>query len=139
MPKFRSVNQQGEWTEQLLVLKTIEIGLNPSWPIRRNLGYDLSVENPERGSTKRLQVKSVDADSINGAYVACCRRWKRRSNRPYTAREVDLFAFYIIPEDVWYIVPTKAIGRRWVVRLRPGGGGYKREFEKYREAWHLLF
>jgi hypothetical protein len=55
----------------------------------------------------------------------------------YTAEQVDFFAAYVIPEDVWYILPAevavKMRGRAW---LFPGSPGHK--YERYKEAWELL-
>jgi hypothetical protein len=34
------------------------------------------------------------------------------SGKVYTAAEIDFFVAYIVPEDIWYIIPIAAIGRR---------------------------
>ena len=45
---------------------------------------------------------------------------------------------YVIPEDVWYIIPAKLVvkGKMGLVSLSPGIRGHK--YEKYAEAWELL-
>ncbi len=65
----------------------------------------------------------------------------RRSNGravPYLPSEIHFFAAYIIPEDIWYILPLHAI--RGVTGLlfrrrdpRPG------RYDAYREAWARPF
>jgi hypothetical protein len=63
-------------------------------------------------------------------------------NKRYTRRQVDFFAAYVIPEDLWYIIPAAAVLKKkgtelmlypvqTVLRDR-----YK--YEVYREAWKLL-
>jgi hypothetical protein len=135
--RFRSKKQQAEWTEQLLVLKLIEMELNPSRPLVGNLAYDVSSENPRNGTTKRVQVKSVTALDGPSAVVHCLRNHEKP--RCYTKREIDLLIVYVIPFDAWYIIPVEEVSRIRGFRLGPTRKRpHKRNFEKYREAWHLL-
>ena len=51
--------------------------------------------------------------------------------------DFDYLAVYIIPRDVWYIIPFAAIQARAMISLRDprlANGRYHR----YLEAWHLL-
>ena len=48
----------------------------------------------------------------------------------------DFLAAYVIPEDVWYIVPAKKLAGRGYVTLC--SSTREANFEEYREAWHLL-
>ena len=45
-------------------------------------------------------------------------------------------AAYVIPEDVWYIIPAKKLAGRGYMTLCSDSGGAN--FEEYREAWHRL-
>jgi hypothetical protein len=58
----------------------------------------------------------------------------------YSAQEIDFIAAYVVPHDVWYIIPVAEIASRAHIRLYPEGsirhGGAL--FEQYREAWDLL-
>jgi hypothetical protein len=140
MPKFRTSRQKGEWAEQVLVLRVMEMELNPSRPISASLAYDHMVENPKRGTAKRIQVKSTASQGRYGEYsvtIARSPRWHAKQG--YTAREVDLIAVYVIPENAWYIIPVRALRGRVEIRLRPQGPGRMTRYEKYREAWHLMF
>ena len=62
----------------------------------------------------------------------------RHSSRPpYKLSDFQLLAVYVIPKDVWYIIPFAEVMARKTILLRPGDppdNGY----ERYREAWHLL-
>ena len=48
----------------------------------------------------------------------------------------DFVAAYVIPEDVWYILPEKVVRGMWSIGLNPGLEGAK--YNGYKEAWHLL-
>jgi len=48
----------------------------------------------------------------------------------------DFLVAYVIPEDVWYIVPAKKLAGRGNLTLCSNSGEVN--FEEYREAWHLL-
>src|SRR5258708_17593730 len=51
---------------------------------------------------------------------------------------LNYFAIYIIPHDLWYIIPYSIIGRKYTsITLAPDMKGHK--YERYKEAWHLLF
>ena len=56
----------------------------------------------------------------------------------YTAEDIDVLAAYIIPLDVWYVVPIEAIGAGTSLRLHPEGGCKVARFEHYREGWGLF-
>ncbi len=55
----------------------------------------------------------------------------------YTLEQVDYFAAYVIPEDVWYILPTEvAAAVNGQLQLSPKSE--KQKYAAYKEAWHLL-
>jgi len=57
----------------------------------------------------------------------------------YTSKEIDFFVGYVVPENIWYIIPIQAIGHRKNIRFYPTTRRQSRAmFEKYREAWCLL-
>ena len=54
-----------------------------------------------------------------------------------TANEVDVIAAYLIPKDLWYIVPIEACTGKGLWFF-PDGSRKGSRFEKYREAWDYL-
>jgi hypothetical protein len=61
----------------------------------------------------------------------------------YTLDEIDLFAAYVIPVNVWYLIPAVVIlkpKRKVGLMLHPVDKLKKNRYryEHYREAWHLL-
>ena len=65
-----------------------------------------------------------------------CLPWgdSERCCHSYTAAEIDFFVAFIVPEDIWYIIPIAAIGHRKGTRFYPHTCNSQGHFEKYREA-----
>ena len=80
-----------------------------------------------------VQVKCTIAKLKNGKGYICqtCSRHK-----PYRAGAFDFLAAYVIPEDVWYIIPAKKI--RGMNNITLCTQADKAKYEQYREAWGLL-
>jgi ketosteroid isomerase-like protein len=60
----------------------------------------------------------------------------RQNGAKYARGAFDFLAAYVIPEDVWYLMPAKKLAGRGYVTLCSNSG--EANFEEYREAWHLL-
>jgi len=58
------------------------------------------------------------------------------SGRPFTRRDIDFVVAYIVPQNVWYVVPIEAAEGRVALCFNPRCKGAM--YEKYREAWCLL-
>jgi PD-(D/E)XK endonuclease len=126
--------------ELIFVVKATSMGFVVSKPYCDTEPYDLVIE--ENGRLLRIQVKSVFTTSHWG-YSISVHRHSKTHGRPmiqYSPEEIDFIAAYVVPHDVWYIVPVFEIVSRAHIRLYPEGA--KRNdgalFEKYREAWDLL-
>jgi hypothetical protein len=91
--------------------------------------YDFVVQAPKQ--FVRVQVKStmfVD----RGGYSCSV----RGASGPYVGDAFDFLAVYLIPEDMWYIVPAGRVRGQGSIALYPR---LKRSrYERYREAWDLL-
>ncbi len=108
-------------------------------PFGETLEYDVGIE--ERGSLIRVQVKSSSAR--NGDGYLCQFRRNYLVEEPYSVDKVDMFAMYVIPEQVWYLIPASVLLTPTVkiaITLCPittlRHDRYK--YERYREAWRLL-
>jgi hypothetical protein len=107
-------------------------GFEVSRPWGESARYDVGVEY--RGQYARVQVKST-IYRIGNAYV-CNTRPDSRKNL-YTVRQIDFLAAYIIPLDVWYIIPAKvATALKGNIWLSPHKKGHK--YECFLECWDLL-
>ena len=79
----------------------------------------------------RVQVKSTQFFD-HGCYPCAVRgsRWR------YAENAFDFLAVYILPEDLWYIIPAHAFRGQASVALRPACETSK--YTKYLGAWELL-
>jgi hypothetical protein len=94
--------------------------------------YDLMVE--QDGIAHRVQVKSTMRRPKAGAYPCHVPAGKRRI---HILEEIDFVAAYIIPLDLWYIIPAGVVAlRKGSIWLAPWRRQSK--YERYLEAWHLL-
>jgi hypothetical protein len=127
---FANYKRRGEWVELLFMTVASGIGFNVAKPWGDSASYDVIVEN--EGRFLRMQVKSTEMWA-EGSYLcqlhAC-------GNRLYTPKEIDYFAIYVLPEDVWYIFPVTTLAGMSAVGLTPHRETSK--YHNYQEAWWLL-
>ena len=113
--------------------RAAEEGFRVSKPWGDSARYDFAVE--DKGRFLRIQVKSTMRRHGDG-YLCHVQPHVGFSPR-YTSDQVDFFAAYVIPEDVWYILPAEvAVGLACGIKLSPRTKGSRHEC--YKEAWHLL-
>jgi hypothetical protein len=130
---FDSVKERGEWAEMRFMARAAEHGFHVSKPWGESARYDFAVE--ANGRFLRIQVKSTVCRSRNG-YRCPIQPDKARSSR-YNKEQVDFFAAYVIPADVWYILPADVVvGLADSIQLSPHREEHR--YACYKEAWHLL-
>lgn len=123
-PKLR-----GEWVELRFMAAAAENDLHVTKPWGDSAHYDFIVEH--EGRFLRLQVKSTKF-KCKGCYPCAV----HGSEGPYAENAFDLLAVYVIPEDIWYIIPAHVFRGQASVALRPGQPNSK--YAKYLGAWKLL-
>lgn len=85
------------------------------------------------GKFLRVQVKSTASTSGYKGYVCS---FIQTGTLPYRREQVDFFAIYVIPEDVWYIIPSEVATRqKYNILLSPRRK--KQKYHRYIEAWGL--
>ena len=143
-PIIRCRKKRGEWAELVFMARAAAHGLTVSKPFGESARYDFVVEG-RRGRLHRVQVKSTtNKYKYGNSYIVALRtdnQARRRRygvpSRRYTRKQIDFIAAYIVPEDVWYILPIRLIerlvGNIW---LTPGKTPHRHQ--RYREAWHFL-
>jgi hypothetical protein len=135
MPLIRHPKRRGEWVELQFMTRAASHGLTVSKPWGDSARYDFIVDH--RGRLSRVQVKST---TFNNGGFYMCNTVSRAPHRPpesYSPEQIDFFAAFIIPEDIWYIVPAEIIRTtRFAASLHPQRRDNK--YFRYMEAWHLL-
>ena len=128
---IRPPKARGEWAEMRFMARAAEENLIVTKPFGDSARYDFIVEHD--GCLSRIQVKSTASKQYNS--YACNLRTGR--GEMYTENEIDFLAAYIIPLDIWYIVPADvAVIYRSNIILSPHLPNSRHA--RYREAWHLL-
>ena len=138
--RFGNFKQRGEWVELQFMAKAALHHFAISKPWGDTQSYDVGVECGP--NFLRVQVKSTTYRV--GAGYLCQFKPNHEKISDYSLEEIDLFAAYVIPEDVWYLIPAVLLlGRRrrtmaMLCPLRPPAKKASYSYERYREAWTLL-
>src|SRR5271167_1660158 len=123
----------GEAAEAAFLAKVTSLGFGVAKPWGDSERYDFILDSGQR--LWRVQVKS-----------GCHRRNRRyglhgmcgnREQTQYTSEDIDIFVAYLIPVDVWYVIPVEEIKNKWLLFF-PYGGARCGHYEQYREAWSLM-
>lgn len=130
---IKNQKRRGEWAELRFMADAAQRGLSVSKPWGESERYDVGVEH--NGQFQRVQVKSL-THCVHQSYR--CTVGNCGAFRAYKISDLDFFAIFIVPEELWYIVPVRvalATGRQSIC-LTPSRKGNR--YEMYREAWGLL-
>jgi hypothetical protein len=125
LPKLR-----GEWAELCFMQRATQFGLILTKPWGDSAPYDFAVDH--LGHFLRIQVKCTLQRREKNSYRCCL----DHNGSPYTPAQIDFFAAYVIPVDVWYILPLAATHSQPDILLSPHR--QKSKYSSYKEAWHLL-
>jgi len=128
---FRTCKEQGEWAELCFMARARQLGLNVVKPYGDSARYDVGIENG--GRLLRVQIKSTTF--VRGRTYTC--NLVGPKHEAYEEGVLDFYAVYLVPVDLWYILPHEAARKTSVsFQFTPTREGHK--YEKYLEAWHLL-
>ena len=116
----------GEAAEAAFLAKATSLGFGVAKTWGDSERYDFILDSGKR--LWRVQVKS--SRHFDGSrYIV-----KLKGAAAYTAKEIDFIVAYIVPENLWYVIPDlRCRGSRPDVRLSHGTRHFRHE--KYREAW----
>ena len=132
-PTFsKHAKKRGEWAELAFMQKAVRLGFGVAKPWGDSQRYDFILSY--RKQLWKVQVKSTRSRHKGGYQVHA--RGSRRGAK-YTPEEIDFLVAYIVPENVWYVVPVAAIQNN-TLSFFPSGRRPGRRFEPHREAWHLM-
>ena len=136
---FKTFKERGEWVELCFMTRALEHGYAVSKPWGDSAAYDVGVSHGP--DILRVQVKSTTVRTGTGYFCQFKPHFLKKQD--YTLQQIDLFAAYVIPQDVWYLIPATVIlgpTRKTGLMLYPmlplKKDRYK--YEGYKEAWPLL-
>ena len=122
-----SPRNKGDIVEAKFLAKASSLGFGVArpWAVER---YDFVLDSGYR--FWRVQVKS-NRGRPTGGYMVKVSGYKRVA---YTEKDIDFLVAYLVPENLWYIVPVTMLKGRDHLCFFPHGRGTS-PWEKYREAW----
>jgi len=138
--RFVNFKQRGEWVELQFMAQAAQRRFAVSKPWGDTQAYDVGIEHGQ--NFLRVQVKSTTYRM--GAGYRCQFMPNHQKRHDYSLKQIDLFAAYVIPADVWYLIPAGVVlGPRRITgaSLSPVTSPAKKKsycYECYREAWNLL-
>jgi hypothetical protein len=135
----RSLKAKGNLAELAFLHKASSLGFGVAKPYGDDEHYDFILEPGER--LWRVQVRSTSCKPSgprHGYIVSTCRHNHRYETTTYQPGEIDIFAAYIVPLDIWYIIPVNQLASAHNLGLHPSGCRGGGCFEAFREAWHLM-
>ncbi len=127
--------RMGETVELAFMLKAVTLGFAVARPWGDSERYDFILDSGDR--LWRVQVRSTEREFKRGY---CIRGYihVKKEQVALCARDVDAIVAYIVPLDLWYILPMKDFEPRRNIWLYPHDQPDRGRFEKFREAWDLL-
>jgi PD-(D/E)XK endonuclease len=125
--------RRGEVSELAFFYKAASLGFGVAKPWGDSERYDFILDSGQR--LWRVQVKSgchhrKRCYDLHG-------RCGNQEKSQYTSADIDIFVAYLVPIDVWYVIPVEKIRKKNLL-FYPYGGARHPHYEHYREAWHLM-
>ena len=132
-PPQLPTKRRGEVAEAAFLYKAASLGYSVSKPWGESDRYDFIVD--VAGRCWRVQVKSAHSSSVNGyAFHACGNVYRKR----YSPLDIDFIVGYVVPDDVWYVIPIAVFRTITTVKVFPSSRRRMSRYEKYRDAWHYF-
>ena len=134
----RTNNARGNLAEFAFLHKAASLGFGVAKPCADQEPYDFILDSGER--FWRVQVKSCSygAPGRSGYTVHAWHVGKGSKSKAYEPDEIDFLVIYIVPLDIWYIIPVNQLASLRFLRVYPSGCRGGGCFEAFREAWHLM-
>ena len=135
--KHPNTKRTGELAEAAFVVKAASLGYAVSKPWGDSERYDFILDSGPR--TWRVQIKCTESLNANGYQVQSTYTDQKKKGH-YTSQDIDVLVAYILPLNLWYVVPAHAFPPSASLRFYPEGNisGRPPRFEQYREAWRLF-
>jgi hypothetical protein len=124
-------NNQGDLAETSFIVEAYKRGWQISIPFSNSSSYDLILDSGE--FLYKIQIKSCGylrkRVTINDKHY--------RVNISNLNGKYDFLAVYIIPEELWYIIPVDIIDSKYL-SLYPHVENSRSKYNHYKEAWDLI-
>jgi PD-(D/E)XK endonuclease len=126
--------RRGEMAEAAFLHKASRLGFGVAKPWGDSDPYDLIVDSGRR--LWRVQVKSAYRAGEYGGYTFHAHG--NENKKVYSLKEIDVLVAYVVPEDLWYVVPVSVFRKIKSMKLFPVSRRRRSKFEVYREDWEFF-
>jgi PD-(D/E)XK endonuclease len=127
--------RRGEIAELAFMQKAVSLGLGVAKPWGDSDRYDYILDAGRR--FWRVQVRSTAYESRRG-YAVHTYVYVKRKMVALTADDIDCIIAYIVPLNLWYVLPVESFSPCKNLWFYPHGSKKGSRFETFREAWWLL-
>ena len=121
--------RRGEMAEAAFVAKAVSLGFGVAKTWGDSDPFDFIVQSG--GKLLKVQVKSAHCVGEDGTYSI---RAHGHDMKAYRADQIDVLVAFVVPLNVWYVFPVRALRRMRSLKLFPGSRKRRSKYEKYREA-----
>ena len=128
--------RRGELAELAFVQKAMQMGYMVAKPWGDSDRYDFIVEAGRKLS--RVQVRSTENRMGARGYAVHASVYVGTEIVGLTEKDIDVLVAYIVPRELWYVVPVRAFVPRKNLWFYPDGSKKGSKFEEWREAWWVL-
>ncbi|HZR57618.1 MAG TPA: group I intron-associated PD-(D/E)XK endonuclease [Terriglobales bacterium] len=132
----RNTQRNGDIAEASFVVKAESLNFRVAKPWSKDNRYDFILDSGKR--LHRMQLKCTASINYRAYQIKPLCTIKRKTAREYTPEDIDFLVAYIIPSNIWYVIPIAAIKGKKCLRFYPDIVCRNPRWEIYREAWHLL-
>jgi len=135
--RHRTAKSLGELAELSFLYKAASLGFGVAKPLGDNEAFDFILNSYHR--LWRVQVKSTYREGRGGRFTfSTVRAAVGGRARTYAADAIDVLAAWVMPLDLWYVIPVQAFAPRTGITVYPRREPAVGQFEAFREAWCLL-
>jgi hypothetical protein len=134
--RTRNPKRMGELAEAAFLLKAETLGFGLAKPWGDSERYDFILDSGSR--LWRVQLKCTAALHWRGYEVQPIYSVYGKGKAVYTEDDIDALVVYILPRDIWYVLPVEDFTPCRSLRFFPDFECNRARWEKYRDAWHLL-
>lgn len=132
---MKSHKEVGALAELKFTLAALENGFSVSKPYLDARKYDFIIES-KQGCFNRIQIKSCNTAAKDGSFSFKL-LFGNKKDGFYSKRDIDFFALYVIPENLFFFVPIESVKGVKNVSIYPSENSQSK-YSIYRESWHLL-
>jgi hypothetical protein len=140
MSGWNDNKRKGTAWEFAFYARALKEGLDVFLPCGDHLPQDCIVVNGA-GKVFKVQIKGTSSRAVSSHPNSKIERYKviaaggSNSKTPIDCTKVDVVACYILPLDLWYLIPCLALNNAVSAWFTPNYEKTKSKFEPFKEGW----